>query len=359
MIRFAWLQSRTSYLIGFGILAAVAVITVVTGPHLAHLYNADVVGCAEHRDCPYQLEAFFRHDSFLQNALLFSYRLVPAIIGIFWGAPLLARELETGTFRVAWTQSVSRLRWVATKLALGALVAVVAAGVYSLTVTWWFRAFDLANNNIHSFTIFDQRDLVDVGYALFAFALGALAGAVLRRVVPAMAATLGVFVFVRVAVSLWVRPHYMSPLHKTASVLDGGFGIAAGNGSTVSIVAGPSNVGNDWVLHSRIVNNAGQPVSTALSSSFVQQHCPAIARNVNTPPPGVIIHNGHRSVSVAPNPVAFHHCAEQAARVFHLLVTYQPASRFWPFQWIETGIFGVLGLATLALCCWWVTRRIA
>jgi ABC-2 family transporter protein len=359
MIRFAWLQSRTSYLTGFAILAVLAVITAVTGPHLAHLYNTDVVGCATHGDCADQLEQFFQHDLFLQNALQFSYRLVPAIIGIFWGAPLLAREFETGTFRVAWTQSVSRSHWVLTKLALGALASVIAAGVYSLTVTWWFRAFDLANDNLHSFTIFDQRDLVDIGYTLFAFAVGALIGAVLRRVVPAMAATLGAFVLVRVGIAVWVRPHFRSPLHRTASMLDGGFGIESSNGSHATIVAKPADLGNDWVIHSHLVNNAGQPVSNAASATFLQQHCPTIARAVYAPPPTAVIKNGHKSVRAAPNPAAFHSCQVQASHVFHLLVTYQPASRFWPFQWIETGVFGILGLAALAICYWWVTRRIA
>jgi hypothetical protein len=357
MIRFAWLQSRTSYLIGLAILVALAVITAVTGPHIGKLYNTDVANCAARGDCPYELQRFFRHDSFLQNSLLFSYRLVPAIIGIFWGAPLLAREFETGTFRVAWTQSVSRSRWVVIKLALGALAAVVAAGVYSLIVTWWFRAFDLANDGLHSFSIFDQRDLVDVGYALFAFAVGALVGALLRRVVPAMATTLGIFVFARVAITLWVRPHFMSPLHRTASVLSGGFGIGSNNGSSFTIVAGPSNPGGDWILHSQIVNDTGQPVSATVRTAFIQQHCPALVQNL--PNPAAAPNGAGKAVGVAPNPVAFHHCAEQAARVFHLLVTYQPTSRFWSFQWIETGIFGVLGLAALGICYWWVTRRIA
>ncbi len=63
--------------------------------------------------------------------------LAPALIGIFWGAPLIARELETGTFRLAWNQSVSRARWTAVKLGLIGFAAVATAGLLSLMIGWW------------------------------------------------------------------------------------------------------------------------------------------------------------------------------------------------------------------------------
>lgn len=358
MTRFAWLQARTQLLTGAACLLVAAIVAAVTGPQLAHIYATDVVPCAPHGDCSLQLQALFSHDGFLQNAFNFVIRLVPGLIGIFWGAPLLARELETGTFRVAWTQSVTRSRWLATKLALGGLASMAAAGLFSLTVTWWFRSFDLANGDLHSFSLFDQRDLVAVGYALFAFALGALAGAMLRRVLPAMATTLGVFVFARVALDLWVRPHFMPALHKTASLLGAGFGIMSSHGSTPTFVAQPGDMGNDWVLKSQIVDSTGHPVSASARTAFLQQHCPAIWHNLSGPPPGTAV-AGHHGVKVGPAPAPFQQCQTQAARVYHLLVTYQPSSRFWPFQWIETGVFTALALATFAACFWWIKRRIS
>jgi hypothetical protein len=57
------------------------------------------------------------------------------------------------------------------------------------------------------------------------------------------------------------------------------------------------------------------------------------------------------------NPEAFMACRNQAAHYFHLAVTYQPNSRYWPFQWMEAGIFVVLALVCGAACYWWVTRR--
>ncbi|HTW19348.1 MAG TPA: ABC transporter permease [Mycobacteriales bacterium] len=358
MIRFAWLQTRAQAYTAAVCLLVLVALTLATGPHLAHLYNNDVVPCTStHAGCSFQLESFFNHDLFLQNAFQLVIRLVPALIGIFWGAPLFARELETGTFRVAWTQGVSRTRWILTKLALGATYSILAAGIYTLAVTWWYRSFDLANNNVHSFSVFDQRGLVAVGYALFAFALGTLVGAVLRRVLPAMTATLAVFVFVRVAIGLWLRPHLMPPLHKTASLLGGGFTILY-NGSVSTIATQYSSPNNDWVLSSRLVNNAGQPVKAAAQSAFVHQHCTSVAHGA-IPGSASVSSGGHHLVVVGPASPQLQQCQTAAARYFHLLVTYQPASRFWPFQWIETGIFAALAVAAFVACFWWVKRRIA
>jgi len=359
MIRFASLQARTQLVTGAACLLILAVVTIITGPHLAHLYRTDVAPCTANGDCTLQLQAFFSHDTFLQNALNLVIRVVPALIGIFWGAPLFARELETGTYPVAWTQSVSRSRWLATKLLIGGVGAMVTAGALSLIVTWWFRAFDLANTDVHSFSVFDQRDLVAVGYGLFAFAVGALLGAVLRRVLPAMAATLAVFVFARIAVTAWVRPRYMSALHKSASLLQGGFGIMSRNGSSsgLTFVAQPSATDQSWVLHTQILDQAGNPVSQAARGAFLEQHCASVLPG-GSDPLGPLT-GGHHTVQAAPSPVAFQHCQATAAKYYHALVTYQPASRYWPFQWIETGLFTALAIGAFAACFWWVKHRIA
>jgi len=63
--------------------------------------------------------------------------VVPALLGIFWGAPLVANELETGTYRLAWTQSVTRKRWLAAKLGLVGLWSMAVAGLLSFIVTLW------------------------------------------------------------------------------------------------------------------------------------------------------------------------------------------------------------------------------
>src|SRR5262249_18816744 len=153
------------------------------------------------------------HYSFLQSLLGIVMRAVPALVGIFWGAPLLTRELETGTFRMVWTQTVTRRRWILTKLALIGLITAAITAVLTWSVTWWFRPIDLLSSN--PWDLFDSRDLVPAAYSVFAFSLGALIGAMVRRTLPAMALTLAAFIAARVVVLLWVRPHLMTPVHKT------------------------------------------------------------------------------------------------------------------------------------------------
>ena len=68
-------------------------------------------------------------------------QVTPVLIGIFTGAPLLARELESGTFRFAWTQGAGRTRWVLVKLVLLAAAVTGAAAAFSLLFSWWYQPF--------------------------------------------------------------------------------------------------------------------------------------------------------------------------------------------------------------------------
>ena len=95
MIRFAWLQFRTQAAVVFGGLVVVAIILAVTGPHLVHLYDTTVATCATHGDCSTAASSFLQNDRTLQILLDAVVVVVPGIIGVFWGAPLVARELET------------------------------------------------------------------------------------------------------------------------------------------------------------------------------------------------------------------------------------------------------------------------
>ena len=190
MIRFAWLQARTQTAIAFGALMIVAIVVAITGPHLVHLYNANIANCAAHGDCSTATDTFLRNDKNLGIWLDIFVLAAPALIGLFWGAPLIARELEAGTYRLAWTQSITRTRWVAVKLAVVGLAGMVVAGLLSLMVTWWASPIDRANANRFAVPFFDERGIVAIGYAAFAVALGVTVGLLIRRTVPAMATTL-------------------------------------------------------------------------------------------------------------------------------------------------------------------------
>ncbi len=153
MIRFAWLQARTQILVAAGGLAIVAIVVALTGPHLHHLYDVNVAHCATRGDCDIAKPAFLKNDKQLMSWFGGVLLVVPAIIGLFWGPPLVARELETGTFRLAWTQSITRSRWFAMKLAVVGAAAMAVAGLLSLMATWWASPIDTVNANRFACTI--------------------------------------------------------------------------------------------------------------------------------------------------------------------------------------------------------------
>jgi ABC-type transport system involved in multi-copper enzyme maturation permease subunit len=270
---------------------------------------------------------------------------LPALIGVFWGAPLVARELEAGTQRLAWTQSVSRTRWLAAKLGLGVVAAMAGTALLSLAVSWWCSPIDTAINSGQSFSgilsvsriepaMFIGRGIAPIGYSAFAFVLGVTAGTLLRRTVPAMAVTLAVYVVVQIAMPTLVRSN-LSPDVLTTKITKGN-------------------------LHGLIIDGPKEPVRDI---------------RVKIPEPGAwitesspVYPDGRRSSTL---PAWVGHCApapgqgaaEEAcfARLgregYRQQVTYQPAGRYWGFQAIEMGIFLVLA-ALLAGVAFWRIRRV-
>ncbi len=276
--------------------------------------------------------------------------LAPALVGAFLGAPLVARELETGTHRLAWSQGVTRTRWLATKFGLAALAVAVAVGALSLVVTWWAAPLDGAQSSTQGSlparltpVSFAMRGIAPVGYAVFALVLGVAVGMVLRRSVPAIALTLAVFTFVQIAMPFWVRPHLLRPTTQLVTI---SMDTMAGIGFKDSDPAPTLNVrspAGSWVLSDRTVDAAGRVVP--LPSSFVD--ClpgpPAPGQ-----PDGAV-------VEVKPR---LDTCLTQlSAAGYQQQLVYQPASRFWPLQWAETGLFLVLS-ALLAWFSFYRLRRV-
>ena len=144
--------------------------------------------------------------------------VLPALIGLFCGAPLFARELEQGTHVLAFTQSVSRIRWMASKFAVAALPALVVVLVLQLAVEWWVSAGGAMGplaSGPYFFLTFDGSGTAPVAYTLFAFSLGMFVGAAFRRTLVAMAVTLAVFVVVRIA--LFAVRRFLVPTQRVVS----------------------------------------------------------------------------------------------------------------------------------------------
>jgi ABC-type transport system involved in multi-copper enzyme maturation permease subunit len=353
MMRLTWRQFRSQAAVAGGTLIVVAIILAITGPHLVQLYNTTVARCATHGDCSSATTGFLGNDSTLRSWLGILVVVVPGIIGIFWGAPLITRELEAGTHRLVWTQSVTRSRWLAVKLGVACLASMVFAGLLSLMVTWWASPLDRAKASI--FSTFDQRDIVPIGYAAFALVLGVTFGVLIRRTLPAMASTLVVFVAALLLVAHEVRPRLITPMSQSLRLSQSTAGFGSANGGPFTIVTNPPSSGNEWFYSEQIVDKAGH----TLAPSYVANSCPSLVAGAQASGGGS---PGAGQSSRVPTPAGvtaqLQECFAKVGAKFHEVITFQPASRYWTFQWYELAIYFGISLILAASCIWWVRRRL-
>ena len=243
----AWRQLRTPALTGMVACALLGVFLLLTGLRMSSAAeHSGLAQCLDEQpnwsSCGLAAEQFRqRFGSVVAIAPYFQF--IPGLIGVFWGAPLVAREFEHGTYSLAFTQSVTRLRWITVKLALVLGLAAMTAIALARIVSWWYEPLARLDSGRFTPEVFSHEGIAPVAYTLFAVALGVAAGTIVRRSVTAMAITLLVFFAVRFPIEQWVRPHYLSPLHVTHPVADG-FG------------TGP----NDWNLNSQFTDAAGNIV---------------------------------------------------------------------------------------------------
>ena len=316
-----WRQHRVA-------LAGVAVLLGGLGLYLLimglkiHSGYASVTSChpASSAACGFT-DSLFTNDYYPTAETVTGFlQVLPALVGVFVGGPVLARELETGTFRFAWTQGCSRLRWAVTKLALLAITVTAAAEAFSLLFSWYFQpwfAKDL--DGALAPQLFDLRGADFAAWTLLAFALGVAAGALIRRTVPAMATALAAWTGLLFATFMFGRKHYQAPL------------LAKGANQ------GVSGVGNDWIIGQWYTGPAGTPVSQQTVRNVIA-HAPASVQNSQNP-------------DVATAYLSAHHYAQWTS--------YQPVSRYWHFQLIESGWLLALSVLLLAGAVWLVRNKAA
>jgi hypothetical protein len=343
VIRLTLRQFRTGAIIGCAALAALALVITLTGPHLAEVNDAFQRACRAVGDCQTAPNPVFTEYPQLQVLLPVIGIITPALLGLFFGAPLIASELESGTYRLAWTQSVTRRRWLATKLAVVGLAAVALTGLLIWMLDWWAGPLDAVKQDRFSPGVFSWHGVAPIGYTLFAFALGVAAGVLARRTVPAMAITLVGFVAARLAVENWMRPNFAVPVHRSFSLLTTGFGslqLSAPSG-TYSLTAPPVVIRNAWVLSTALVDRANR----ALTGKEFIRICSGYAHLGGEPPTPAQIMSIHAA------------CVRKLSLTYHTVASFQPGSRFWPFQWLEMGVFIVAALALGGLAYWGLRRR--
>jgi len=241
--------------------------------------------------------------------------VVPVLLGAFLGAPLLARELESGTFRFAWTQGCGRVRWAVSKLVL---LAVAVAGVttaFTELFSYYYHPF-LADGQVSRLLplAFGLLGVAFAAWTLAAFALATFFGALIRRTVPAMAATLATWTVLAIGTAVALRQHYQAPLKTTGNPPDGA-----------------------WVLGNYATGPHGQVLSQRALNQLFQQ-APASVQN-------------------SPNPNALSNWL--ATQHYTQWTSFEPASRFWHFQLIEGGWLLALSAVLIAAAIWLVRRRAA
>jgi hypothetical protein len=298
MIWLTWRQFRAQAAVAAAGLIVIAVALAITGVHLAHLSDSSgLATCQAHGNCGTvastfmtQMKASLTYKTLYDGGAVFLYA-VPALIGVFWGAPLITREIEAGTFRLAWNQSITRTRWLAAKLGLIGLAAVATAGLLSFMIGWWGSPIDHAlglpqgrngTSGINRFAplLFGVRGITPIGYAAFAFALGVTLGVLIRRTVPAMATTLAVFTGALVTMALWIRPHLITPLHavsafNTANLDQLMTGSAPGSPMTVTDAV---NLPGAWVLSNQTITPSGHVFTGLAASDLLLGFWPGVHR---------------------------------------------------------------------------------
>jgi hypothetical protein len=237
MLWVTWRQHRGMLTSVTAVLAVISVFLLIAGLKVHHDYTA-LVNC--HTACGAMNQSFNDTDWTMGNTILILMNLAPALLGMFTGPAVLARELETGTFRYAWTQGIGRLRWTIAKLTLLAVAVTLLAWAFSQVFAWFFDPFlGFEGMNVLAKTVFDTRGVDFAAWTLIAFAIGAFFGMLLRRIIPAMAATLGAFLALDLLAWLVLREDYP----------------VAVNTTNASLFNGPSTPNSPWILKTWSVGN--------------------------------------------------------------------------------------------------------
>ncbi|RFS84499.1 ABC transporter permease [Actinomadura spongiicola] len=343
-------QFRVQAAVVFGGLAVLCAALAITGPGMADEFNSGFASCTAQGDCSRFTRRFFEDHEMAFGAVILIVAFLPGLIGIFWGAPLITREIEQGTHRLVWNQSITRTRWLAVKLAVVGVAAMVAAGLAALAADWWSDPIDkAASDDISRITplVFLSRGIVPIGYAAFAFALGVTVGVIVRRTLPAMAITLAVFVGLQVAVPMWIRPNIIPAESKIVAITSENHGEMMmmreeGDKAFLQVEVEPEP--RAWTFTNETVDSSGKKVGRLPVSVAAGAPCAP-------PPPGP-----DGEPPEGPSQACFDDLAKKG---YKQKVAYHPADRFWPLQWAETGLFVVLALGLTGLCFYWTRRRLS
>jgi hypothetical protein len=325
MIWLTWRQHRAVLAVG----AAVVVAFVVWMLILEHDYSGAARAFAKcsnqiynpNSPCTAHLNA---ETSAWEQADIVRWVLLalPLVFGVLLGAPLFAGEFERKTVILAFTQNISRTRWMVIRwLAIGLAVVILSVALAAVS-NWWFLHVP-TNGSVFGSRIqpggFDVTGIVPAAYTLFAFALGAALGMILRRTAQAIFGTVVLFTAARILFEQYARPQLAAPVFSQANnnLNQGGGGYNA--------TASPWDVGTGY----RVVPGSAHPTSQAYINHVM-------------------------SVCGQPFGANWYPCLGTHGVQTGVLV--QPASHFWALQWGEAGSFVAAAALLFGLALWSVRR---
>ncbi|MBF9135466.1 ABC transporter permease subunit [Plantactinospora sp. S1510] len=338
-----WRQFRGQFLVGLAVLAVVAAFLLYLGFRMRHVYDTDVAGCVAADGCDVTLarNTFANEYGELVTMPAILLMVLPLLVGLFWGTPLVTREFENHTHRLVWNQSVTRRRWLAVKLAMVGSAAVLVTGAVSGLLTWAASRYDAVLGSRFGELSFATRNIVPLGYAAFAFALAVTIGLVVRRTVRAMAVTLLAVAVLQILIPGLARGHVLPPVTRSVAY-DAGV---------------PDNGGRLAIRREGPVLVTGYVIPGALKLSTNEKLLTATGGETDTATIRPCL-GATSSVQREADPNGGQDPIEAcvAGLNLHFDVTYQPADRYWSFQRLEFGGFLVLAGLSCAVALWRVRR---
>jgi hypothetical protein len=323
MIWLAWRRHRLPIIVIGGVLLALGVwMALVAHSFEVAMHTPGPSGCISNlRRCNGFSHGWLAAQSQAGyiNLLLF---LVPCLVGITLGAPLVAGELQHHTNRLVWTQNISRSRWLGINWLLVGMSAVVMVALVQVVVQWWsghvlvnFLETSPLPGTFHIVPrLFGITGIVPIAYTLFAFSLGAAMGAILRRTFWAVVGTAVGYGSATALLVFNIRPyHLVSPVFVSDQAVIG------------RLFAGSQT----WILgHGyRFIPGAVNAAGTG-SPNEIGQRC----QDQNY----------------------FLRCL--TAHKVEGGIFYQSSNHYWALQWGEAVIYVIAALALFGLTLWAVRR---
>ncbi|MFF3249128.1 ABC transporter permease subunit [Streptomyces sp. NPDC002870] len=188
-----WRQHRAAFWTGLAVTAAAIAWFAYQRASMMNYLNGIGWPNPKSPDWSAGFETYHSQLSSTSSALGF---LMPVLVGVFLGAPLIANDLEHGTGKLVTSQAVSRGRWLAMKLGMTVLVVTVCTAALSAAFGWWLGPVSKTNRELY-WVVGGATGPLPVALTLLTTVAGVAIGMVLRRTLLSMVVTFGFAVTVQ------------------------------------------------------------------------------------------------------------------------------------------------------------------